>query len=109
MCCLLFLISKKPGNIFLDAEGNIKLGDFGLATRRHEKSKPKYAETESVEMNAIYNAIEGAGALLGENSVLSHSIISHTSGGGESMTGGGELIFGNILFIVSLFTFLTYK
>ena len=32
---------------------------------REEKSKVKYTETESVEMNAIYNAIEGGGALLG--------------------------------------------
>eukprot|EP00536_Pseudo-nitzschia_multiseries_P005127 jgi/Psemu1/323755/estExt_fgenesh1_pg.C_930022 len=80
----------KPGNIFLDAEGNIRLGDFGLATRRHDTSKGKVENTEeeSDEMNVIYDAIEGVSALLGENSILSHSVVSHASGGGESMTGG---------------------
>lgn len=78
----------KPGNIFIDSEENIKLGDFGLATRRSENSKLKLAETESPEMHAIYNAVEGVSALLGENSVLTHSIVSSTSLGMESMTGG---------------------
>mmetsp|Transcript_7742 Transcript_7742/g.19117 ORF Transcript_7742/g.19117 Transcript_7742/m.19117 type:complete len:1794 (-) Transcript_7742:268-5649(-) len=81
----------KPGNIFLDAEGNIRLGDFGLATRRHDKSNSNHhprVEEESDEMNAIYKTIEGVAALLGENSILSHSVVSHTSGGGESLTGG---------------------
>lgn len=67
---------------------NIILGDFGLATRRHEKSNNKITETEYPEMDAIYNAVEGMGALLGENSVLTHSIKSHASAGMESMTGG---------------------
>jgi translation initiation factor 2-alpha kinase 4 len=80
----------KPGNIFIDAEGNIRLGDFGLATRRQDKSKLKLAEEESDEMNAIYDAIEGVAALLGENKIVAHSVVSHASGGGESLTGGGK-------------------
>ena len=79
----------KPGNIFLDAEGNIRLGDFGLATRRQDKSKTKSAGEESDEMNVLYDTIEGVSALLGEDNVLSpHSVASHASGGGESLTGG---------------------
>ncbi|OEU18923.1 kinase-like protein [Fragilariopsis cylindrus CCMP1102] len=48
----------KPGNIFIDSDLNIILGDFGLATRRHEKSNNKITETEYPEMDAIYNAVE---------------------------------------------------
>lgn len=33
----------KPGNIFLDAKNNVKLGDFGLA--RKLSSESEYAET----------------------------------------------------------------
>jgi serine/threonine protein kinase len=36
--CLFSFCSLQPANIFLDAEGNIKLGDFGLATFRAEAS-----------------------------------------------------------------------
>lgn len=40
------------------------------------------------EVNAIYDAIEDIGPLLGGSSAVSNSIVSHSSIGGESMTGG---------------------
>lgn len=69
----------------MDAEGNIRLGDFGLATRR--RAKPTVAlEEESAEVAAIYDAIEDISGLLGssQTSVTVHSMSSI----GESMTGG---------------------
>ncbi|VEU40406.1 unnamed protein product [Pseudo-nitzschia multistriata] len=84
----------KPGNIFLDSEGNIRLGDFGLATTRrqdHSRASPGPDDAEELppdEREVLYEAMEGLGVLLGENTILSRSVVSHTSGGGESLTGG---------------------
>lgn len=59
-------------------------------------------------MHAIYNAVEGVSALLGENSVLTHSIVSSTSLGMESMTGGGKfkLNYGQISSYCFNFSFI---
>jgi serine/threonine protein kinase len=67
----------------LDSEGNIRLGDFGLATQRHEKPDIQIDETE---VSAIYDAIEDISELLG-GSAQSASV-SQQSTAGESMTGG---------------------
>jgi eukaryotic translation initiation factor 2-alpha kinase 4 len=78
----------KPGNIFLDAEGNIRLGDFGLATRHRGKTSAE-DETEMTdsEAAAMYEAIEDISRLMGGSS-NSYSNVSGASSTGESMTGG---------------------
>lgn len=81
----------KPGNIFLDAEGNVRLGDFGLATR-HKSSSTLETDNEEdnrSEMDDVYDSIGDIRRLLGNPviSVNSHSK-SMFSSSGESMTGG---------------------
>ena len=80
------------GNIFLDAEGNIRLGDFGLATRNREKAQSGNTEEEdNYETDAIYKAIDDISHLLGGSqqagSRISSTMVSGTSVT-ESLTGG---------------------
>lgn len=64
----------KPGNIFLDSEHNIRLGDFGLATTRITK--------EEDEMLASVNDIT---SLMGGSAVNENSLSNSRNG---SITGG---------------------
>jgi hypothetical protein len=79
------------GNIFLDAEGNIRLGDFGLATRNREKAQSDDVEGDNFETGTIYKAIDDISHLLGGSqqagSRIRSSMVSGTSVA-ESLTGG---------------------
>jgi eukaryotic translation initiation factor 2-alpha kinase 4 len=66
--------------VFLDSEGNIKLGDFGLATKNRQ-----HAVNEVPELgHKLLDAIEDIRPLLGEPAISSNTDVST----GESMTGG---------------------
>eukprot|EP00529_Nitzschia_sp_RCC80_P012399 CAMPEP_0113467500 /NCGR_PEP_ID=MMETSP0014_2-20120614/14845_1 /TAXON_ID=2857 /ORGANISM="Nitzschia sp." /LENGTH=568 /DNA_ID=CAMNT_0000359807 /DNA_START=1 /DNA_END=1704 /DNA_ORIENTATION=+ /assembly_acc=CAM_ASM_000159 len=75
----------KPGNVFLDRQQQIQLGDFGLATKRQEKHEMKITDNEEVE--TIYNTIESGGALLRNDTAVSGSRTSLISNA-ESVTVG---------------------
>lgn len=78
----------KPGNIFLDAEGNVRLGDFGLATTNRDKPElEKDNDGTQSEISTAYSAIDDISHLLG-NSGNASSRLPAASSAGESLTGG---------------------
>lgn len=79
----------KPGNVFLDASGNVKLGDFGLATRNREIGELKDDDGSASEASsAVYDAIDDIRPLLGGPALPISSRVSVDTSAGESMTGG---------------------
>ena len=78
---------QKPGNVFIDQEGNIRLGDFGLATRHRAKDDLDADLSETQGDTGHYDTIEDISRLLGGSAHYTASI-SHQSSVQESMTGG---------------------
>jgi len=83
---------KKPGNIFLDSESNVRLGDFGLATLHSSKRSgdAKALEEGDVgsEATMIHDAVEDISGLLGASSLPRKQSQISRSFSQESLTGG---------------------
>lgn len=75
----------KPGNIFLDAENNVRLGDFGLATTR--KSRPSNQITGKDDGNM--QGIDDISHLLGGSLQVQPNSNNTTSQFGDSSITGG--------------------
>ena len=77
----------KPSNIFIDGEKNVKLGDFGLATRNRDGDDLDEPETTLDTTVSGYHAIDDIRPLLGDPalSITKPSAETFTA---ESMTGG---------------------
>jgi len=77
------------GNIFLDSERNVKLGDFGLATKNRDASELKDdGSSVSDASSYVYEAIDDIRPLLGDAALSVSRVSVENSAGGESMTGG---------------------
>jgi eukaryotic translation initiation factor 2-alpha kinase 4 len=77
----------KPSNVFIDGEKNVKLGDFGLATRNRDVGNFSKDETTLDSTVPDYNTIDDIRPLLGDPA-LSISKPSPETFTAESMTGG---------------------
>ena len=91
------VLSKKPGNIFLDLEGNVRLGDFGLATRKRDMEKLNVEEqsgSTSSSGTATLDEInpQGQGKDVDDPPARNASIVSNSTVG-ESMTSGVGTMF----------------
>ena len=72
----------KPGNVFIDGEGNVRLGDFGLATTHQTKSGDDIDGEQKTEAQKVYDAIQVPGSLGG--ALLSAPNTPKPSSTGES-------------------------
>lgn len=72
----------KPANIFVDSEGEIRLGDFGLATQTSGKTTD---DREASEADVLYDAIDSIGGLLQRNSSSSTDPDTITGGVGTAL------------------------
>lgn len=85
----------KPANIFFDSEGEVRLGDFGLATRTSGK---KAAETETnSEADMLYEAIDNISGLLERRASVEDTMDSITGGVGTPFYIAPEQEHGSFL------------